>query len=129
MTIEMAFSIEAAQAAVWEALWSDLSSGDATAYTIIEAHRPRILSLEISLGGIPARLTYTIEDRDDHCEITAVLEPRGFRYQLSRIISFNHIKRNFELLVFQGLVNLKLAAEGRPSAPDDRETLASDTPS
>jgi hypothetical protein len=120
--IEKVFSIDAEPPAIWEALWSDLSGGEEGAFEVIEAHRPSDLVIEVGLGGVPCRLGYHIEAKDGNSEVTATLEPRGLRYAVSRIITFNHFNRNFEMLLAQGLSNLKAAVEG-----PQPETLTADT--
>ncbi len=110
--IEKVFAIEAEPGVIWDALWSDLSGGEAGAFDVKEAHRPRDLAIEVVLGGVPALLSYHIEATYDSAEVTATLEPRGLRYAVSRILTFNHFNRNFEMLLVQGLSNLKTAVEG-----------------
>lgn len=110
--IEKVFAIEAEPGVIWDALWSDLSGGEAGAFEVKEAHRPRDLIIEVVLGGVPALLGYHIEAKDGSSEVSATLEPRGLRYAVSRILTFNHFNRNFELLLVQGLSNLKSAVEG-----------------
>jgi hypothetical protein len=110
--IEKAFAINADPGVIWDALWRDLSAGEAGSYEVITAHRPEELTLQVTLGGHPARLSYRITPRDDgSCEVVASLEPQGIGYKLAQVISFNHIKRNFELILVQGLSNLKAAVE------------------
>jgi hypothetical protein len=110
--IEKVFAIEAEPPVIWDALWSDLSAGQEGAFEVIEAHRPADLIIEVTLGGVPARLSYHVEARDGHSEVTSTLEPRGLRYAVSRLLTFNHFNRNFEMLLVQGLSNLKTAIEG-----------------
>lgn len=124
MLIEKVFAIEAEPDVVWDALWADLSSGEEGAFKVVEAHRPRDLVIDIMLGGIPSRLAYRIEGRDRHCEVAALLEPRGMRYRVSQLLTFNHVKRNFEMVLVQGLVNLKTAVEGPEPEPALEETDA-----
>jgi hypothetical protein len=120
--IEKVFAIDAEPSVIWEALWSDLSGGEEGAFEVIEAHRPADLVIDVGLGGVPSRLAYHIEAKDGHCEVTATLEPRGLRYAVSRILTFNHFNRNFEMLLVQGLSNLKAAVEG-----PQPESLTADT--
>ena len=110
--IEKVFAIEAEAGVIWDALWADLSSGEEGAFEVVEAHRPGDLVIEVVLGGIPSRLSYRIEPVDGHCEVAAVLDPRGLRYKVSQLLTFNHVKRNFEMVLVQGLSNLKTAVEG-----------------
>jgi len=121
MGIEKVFAIEGEPGIIWDALWADLSSGEEGAFQVVEAHRPESLVIEIVLGGIPSRLSYRIEQEDGYCEVAAVLEPRGRRYKLSQVLTFNHIKRNFEMVLVQGLSNLKVAVEGPEPALEDSD--------
>jgi hypothetical protein len=110
--IEKVFAIDAEPGVVWDALWGDLSNGDENAFEVVEAHRPATLAIEVTLSGVPARLQYTVEAVENGSEVTALLEPRGLRYAVSRVLTFNHFKRNFEMVLIQGLSNLKTAVEG-----------------
>ena len=112
MLIEKVFAIDAEPEEIWDALWTDLSGGEEGAFEVIEAHRPRELVIDVVLSGIPSRLSYRIEPKDDHCEVAAILEPRGLRYRISQVLTFNHFKRNFEMVLVEGLSNLKTAVEG-----------------
>jgi hypothetical protein len=120
--IEKVFAIDAEPGVVWDALWADLSSGDEAAFEVVEAHRPNDLAIEVRLSGVPAFLRYTIASAEMGSEITALLVPRGLRYSVSRLITFNHFNRNFELMLVQGLANLKTSVEGRTLAAPTEET-------
>ncbi len=122
--IEKVFAIEAEPGVIWDALWADLSSGEEGAFEVVEAHKPRELVIEVVLGGIPSRLSYRIEPRDGHCEVAAMLDPRGMRYKVSQVLTFNHVKRNFEMVLVQGLANLKAAVEGPEAEPALEESDA-----
>jgi hypothetical protein len=121
MLIEKVFAIEADAGEIWDALWGDLAEGEDGAYEVIEAHRPRDLVLEVVLGGTPSRLSYRIEPAGPHCEVSATLEPRGLRYRLAQVLTFNHIKRNYEMVLVQGLANLKASVEGGEGALEETE--------
>ncbi len=120
-TIEKVFTIDATPEAIWEALWSDVLQGQQDAFQVEEAHKPTDLVLSVDLGGMPSTLTYKIEPRDDHCEVSAELEPLSSRYRLYQILTFGHMRRNYEMLLVHGLSNLKTALEG-PSAEDTAES-------
>ncbi|MGE0687068.1 MAG: hypothetical protein AB7P33_10005 [Dehalococcoidia bacterium] len=121
--IEKVFAIEAEPGVIWDALWSDLSGGEAGAFEVKEAHRPRDLVIEVVLSGVPALLGYHIAATDGATsEVTATLEPRGLRYAVSRILTFNHFNRNFEMLLVQGLSNLKSSVEGTQPEGEVAET-------
>jgi hypothetical protein len=44
--------------------------------------------------------------------VAAGLEPHGVRYRVSQVLTFGHFKRNFEMVLVQGLSNLKTSIEG-----------------
>ena len=123
MTIEKAFAIEAEPAVIWEALWADLTSGDGSVFTLEGSQWPSWLALQVRLSSIPCRLTYRIKQQQDFCEVSALLEPTGLRYSLSLLLTFGHIRRNFEMLLVQGLANLKEAVEGEGLDPEDERGL------
>ena len=110
--IEKAFAVRAAPDAIWRALLADLQSGDRSAYEIEDSKPNEELALWVNLeGGIAARLTYRLIPRDDHTEVVATMEPQGIRYAFARIVSFGRVNTNYELVLVQGLSNLKQAAE------------------
>jgi hypothetical protein len=119
VAIEKAFEIEAEPGVIWDALWSDLLSGDESAYVVESSHRPESLSLRVELGGIPCILRYSILARNGSCEVAAELEPQGFRYALYQFLTFGHVKRNFELVLVTALSNLKAAVEGGLNDTDE----------
>jgi hypothetical protein len=121
--IEKVFAINGEPGVIWDALWTDLSGGEEGAFEVVEAHRPESLVIEVVLSGIPSRLSYRIEPQDGHCEVAAVLEPRGARFRVSQLLTFNHFKRNFEMVLVQGLANLKTHVEG----PEPAEAALEDT--
>ena len=110
--IEKAFEIRGEPGEIWDALWRDLSAGEAGSYEVEAAHRPDELTLRVMLGGHGSRLSYHITPRQDGtCEVVASLEPQGLGYKVAQVITFNHVKRNYELILVQGLSNLKTAVE------------------
>ena len=115
MPIEKAFAIEGEPAAIWDALWSDLGRGDPSAFEIERSQRPHTLVVRVDMGGgVPARITYRIERKDDYTEVSATLEPLGLRYNLYQFLTFGRVRLNYEMLLVQGLSNLKHAVEGKP---------------
>ena len=112
MALEKAFAIKGEPAAIWRALTGELEVADATAYTIERAVPNELLSLWVDLdGGVRALLTYRLIPRDDHTEVVATMEPHGLRYAIFRIITFGRADTGFELVLVQGLANLKEAVE------------------
>jgi hypothetical protein len=112
MSIEKAFAIEGTPEAIWDALWADLAEGDESAYNLEGSTWPRVLQLKVDMSGVLCLLTYTIEQRDGFCEVAAALEPLSKRYSLYYLLTFGHIKRNYEMMLVEGLANLKAAVEG-----------------
>jgi hypothetical protein len=112
MTIEKAFAIEAPASKIWDALVGELSTADKSAYRVERAITNEELSLWVHLaGGIQARLTYRLISRESHTEVIASMEPQGFRYQVFRIITLGRADVNYEMVLVEGLANLKSAAE------------------
>lgn len=117
MALEKAFAIKAEPAAIWQALTGELEIADEAAYTIERAVPNELLSLWVHLqGGIRAVITYRLIPRGDHTEVVATMEPQGLRYTIFRIITLGRADTNYELLLVQGLANLKSAVEA--AAPD-----------
>lgn len=110
--IEKAFAIKATPAAIWRALTGELEVADETNYTVERAVPNELLSLWVDLqGGIRAILTYRINPREEDTEVVATMEPQGLRYALSRIITMGRIDTNYEMLLVEGLANLKQTVE------------------
>lgn len=116
MTIEKAFAISAPPDAIYDALVSDLSSAsqhEGDVFSVVRQDRPRRLDLRVTIGGVPCTLTYAINARDADCEVVATLEPRGFKYALFKIITLGMHDQGFEVVLVEGLRNLKATVEGR----------------
>ncbi len=126
MPIEKAFAIQAAPPEIWDALWHDLSSGEEGAYSLESSRRPTSLSIQVKLGDVETRLTYRIEQKDGFSEVAATIEPLSTRYRVYQIVTFGHIRRNFEMLLVQGLSNLKRRLEGEPDDEEEDEDLQGD---
>jgi hypothetical protein len=118
--IERAFAIEADPETIWAALWDDLAKGDASVFDVESSTWPKTLSLRVNLGGMPSRLTYSIEPRSDHTEVALLVEALSWRYALYQVVTFGHYRRNLELMLTVALSNLKTAIEGEPlSQPEE----------
>jgi hypothetical protein len=118
MPLEKAFAIKAEPAAIWRALTGELEVADQSVYTIERIDPERELSLLVRLqGGIRAYLTYRLIPRPDYTEVVATMEPQGLRYLIFRAITLGRADVNYELLLVQGLANLKRAVE--PTQVDD----------
>jgi hypothetical protein len=112
--IERAFAINADPETIWAALWHDLSQGDTDVFDVESSSWPRSFSLRLTLGGMPSRLTYSIEPRADHTEVAILAEALSWRYALYQVLTFGHYRRNLEMTLTVALSNLKSALEGVP---------------
>ena len=112
MAIEKAFAIEAAPALIWDALWAELAAADPARFNVDRSHRPESLALDVNLGGLPARITYRIVQREAFCEVSATLEPLSSRYFWLQLLTFGKLRIQYELALTQGLANLKASVEG-----------------
>lgn len=116
MTIEKAFAISAPPDAIYDALVSDLSSAseyEGDVFAIVRQDRPRRLDLRVTIAGVPCALTYAINPREAGCEVVATLEPRGLTYAIFKIITLGMHDHGFEVVLVEGLRNLKATVEGR----------------
>jgi hypothetical protein len=113
MSIEKAFAIEAPPEAIWDALWADLAEGDESRFRLEGSTWPARLELEVDLSGVMCNITYTLTRREGYTEVSADLTPLSKRYGLYYLLTFGHIKRNYEMLLVSGLANLKAHVEGR----------------
>ncbi|MEX0787142.1 MAG: hypothetical protein WD939_10935 [Dehalococcoidia bacterium] len=112
MVLEKAFAIRAEPAAIWDALTGELEVADKSAYAVDRAVTNQFLSLWVDLeGGIRANITYTIIPKDDHTEVVATMEPEGLRYAVFRMLTLGRTDTNYEMLLVEGLANLKRAVE------------------
>ena len=113
MALEKAFAIKASPAEIWSALTGELEVADDSDYTIERAVTNELLSLWVDLvGGGRAIITYRLIPHDDHTEVVATMEPQGFRYAIFRILTMGRADINYEMVLVEGLANLKAAAEG-----------------
>ena len=112
MAIEKTFAIVAAPDVIWRALWADLGEGQEGTYTAVESSWPERLSLRVRLASVPCLLSFRIEPKPDYAEVTARLDPEGMRYRVFQVLTFGHMRRNFEMLLVTSLANLKAAVEG-----------------
>ena len=115
MSIEKAFAIQASPEKIWDALWSDLHQGDESQYKLLASTWPSKIQLQVDMSGMPCLLTYTLTPmrEEGFTEVAANLEPLSKRYGLYVVLTFGHIKRNYEMILVEGLVNLKEHVEGR----------------
>lgn len=113
MALEKAFAIKASPAEIWNALTGELEVADESDYTIERAVTNELLSLWVDLvGGVRAIITYRLIPHDGHTEVVATMEPQGFRYAIFRILTMGRADINYEMVLVEGLANLKAAVEG-----------------
>ena len=112
MPLEKAFAIHAEPAAIWRALTGELDIDDEAAYEIERSVPNELLSLWVDLeSGVRARITYRLIPREGHTEVVATMEPEGLRYVIFRMITLGRAEVNYELMLVEGLSNLKRTVE------------------
>jgi hypothetical protein len=114
MALEKAFAIKGEPAAIWDALTAELGGADESAFEVERAVTNQELSLRVRLqGGIRALVTYRLIPREGHTEVVATMEPEGLRYAIARMLTLGGADTNYEMVLAQGLANLKQAVEGK----------------
>jgi hypothetical protein len=128
MTIERAFAINATPTRIFSAIERDL--GDASefegeTFEVIERDAPRAITMRVTIGGVPCRLRYVIEQKSDHTEVVGTLEPYGWKHAAFKVMTFGMREQNYAIVLTQALANLKEAveAEGAPF-PDEGAVVA-----
>ncbi len=111
MPIEKVFAIKAPPEAIWRALTDEVAQAGQHA-AVERSEPPRVLALRLEIGGVPAVITYLLTPTGADTEVAARLEPLGLRYLLFQGLTLGRFRTNFELLLVQGLANLKQAVEG-----------------
>jgi len=99
MAIEKAFSIQAAPATIWDALWSELREGERDSFSVEQSNWPKLLSLKVDLNGMQALITYRITGEGTQSEASAILEPLSRRYPIYQALTFGHFRTNYEMLL------------------------------
>ena len=114
MPIEKVFAINARPHDIFAALERDLDAAiehQGTTHEVLAKEPDRSLELRVTIGGIPCLLRYTLEPSGGATEVTATLNPYGWRYGLFRTITFGLRDSNFAVTLVQSLANLKAAVE------------------
>lgn len=131
MPIEKVFAIRGSPGDIYAALQRDIGSASAhegDAFDVVRRERDRLLELRVTLGGVPSYLTYTIEAKDDHAEVTASLVPYGWRWVLFQMATLGMRRNAMEMVLVQGLANLKAEVEGDfEEEAEDSEVEDADT--
>ena len=113
MALERAFAIKASPTEIWSALTGELEAHGEARMPNERAVATERLSVGVDrLGGVRAGITDKLLPRDDHTEVVATMEPQGFRYAIFRILTRGRADINYEMVLVEGLANLKAAAEG-----------------
>lgn len=114
--IEKVFAIRAGASDIYAALLRDIASAGAyesSLFEVLERERNRRLRLRATVGFVPCILTYTIDEQEegDSCEVTARLEPYGWRWVAFQAATLGLRRQTFEMVLVQGLANLKTEVE------------------
>lgn len=124
MPIEKVFAINATPKEIFAAIERDLDAASAYAgdvHDVLRRERDRLIEMRVTIGAIPCLLTYRLDERDGHTEITGALSPYGWKYGAFRIMTFGMRKQVFEIALVEALVNLKAAVEGDSGQPSSRQ--------
>ena len=123
--IEKVFAIRAAPQVIYDAIERDLAEASEHAgstYDVLQRDPPGAIALRVTIGNVPCNLRYDIEATSEHSEVTARLEPYGFKYAAFRLMTFGLSNQGFEAALVQSLVNLKAAVEHSADTVEDRGT-------
>jgi hypothetical protein len=115
--LEKAFAIKASPDVIFQALKRDLAAGEPGRFQVERSVPNELLEVTVKLqGGVDALIEYRLIPRDDHTEVVATMAPQGLRYKVFQIITFGRVDTNYELVLVQGLSNLKQEVEGMSSS-------------
>ena len=129
MAIEKAFAIRAEPSDIYAALQRELAEAaqqNDDTFEVLRRERDRLIELRVTIAGIPCWLTYRIEPRAQHCEVSATLVPFGWKYAALKIVTLGRADHNFAISLFEGLANLKAEVEGDGADADPAEDAFSD---
>lgn len=123
MSIEKVFAIKAAPSDIYAALLRDIGAASAyedTLFEVLERKRDERLRLKVNVGFVPCILTYVITAADGVTEVAARLDPYGWRWVLFQAGTLGLRRQNMEMVLVEGLANLKAEVEADTSTiPDD----------
>jgi hypothetical protein len=123
MSREKAFAINASPERIYAAIERDLVSAaqhEGDTFEVLSRDPPRSINLRVTMGGVPCWLTYRLQPRDNHTEVTAVVTPYGWKYALFKIIRFGMGDQGFDVALIEGLANLKAEVEDTESDTPSR---------
>ena len=126
MAIEKAFAMSATANDIYAALQRDISSASAhegDVFEVLQWDRDRRIELRVAIGGVPGILTYTIEEGPEHTEVVAAFEPHGWRWILFNVATLGMRRNSIEMVLVQGLVNLKAEVEGDETEVTEEEVI------
>ena len=115
MAIEKAFAIQGSANDVYAALQRDIASASAhegDTFEVLRRERDQRIELHVKMGGVPCYLTYSIEEKPEHTEVTATCEPHGWQWVMFQIATLGLRRSALEMALVQGLANLKAEVEG-----------------
>lgn len=112
MAIEKAFAIRATPEEIWRALLGEIDAAEPGSHVVERCEPPQLLGLRLAIAGVPALLTYRLTPQTGYTEVAARLEPSGLRYALFQFFTLGRFGGGFEVLLVEGLANLKRAVEG-----------------
>jgi len=126
VAIEKAFAIRAPANDIYAALQRDIASASAhegEIFDVLERERDRAIQLHVMIGSVPCYLTYTIEEKPEYTEVSARLVPHGWQYLVYQLATLGQRRHALEMVLVQGLANLKEEVEGGGGAEDDGEAV------
>jgi hypothetical protein len=128
VAIEKVFAIHGTANDVYTALQRDLASAsphEGQTFSVINRERDHRIELHVTMGGVPCYLTYTIDEKSEHTEVTALCEPHGWQWVMFQIATLGMRRSALEMALVQGLANLKAEVEGE-TAETVEETILED---
>ncbi len=133
MPIEKVFAIRGSPSDIYAALQHDINSAGAhegDGFDVVRRERDHLLELRVTIGSVSSFLTYTLDQKEDHTEVTASLVPYGWRWALFQMATLGMRRSAMEMVLVQGLANLKAEIEGEVEYvdEDDLDALDDETP-
>jgi hypothetical protein len=116
LPIEKTFAISATPSKIYEAIERDLAGAaehEGSTFEVTERDPPEAMALRVTIGGMPCKLRYRIEEVEGGSFVTASLEPYGFKYAAFQVMTFGMHNHGFEAALVESLANLKAGVEGR----------------
>ncbi len=126
MAIEKVFAMSASANDIYAALQRDISSASAhegDVFEVLQWDRDRRIELRVAIGGVPGILTYTIEEGPEQTEVAASFEPHGWRWILFNVATLGMRRNSIEMVLVQGLANLKAEVEDDETAVTEEEVI------